>query len=163
MRAGFETYRAFTQDAKDLSAAVESRGKLNLPVLLLAGEASTFIPVRDDIGSRRDIDMLVRRKYDKGVCQQRRVHQDPPKLSLVCRGESYRSREGDTLLCRQIKITVIVAVYNGEQRCSRRPCYVAEAIDCSLRTRIDVSVSSGHKVSVAVDVCSISQRQQPVA
>jgi hypothetical protein len=46
MRAGFETYRAFTQDAKDLSAAVKARGKLNLPVLLLAGEASTFIPVR---------------------------------------------------------------------------------------------------------------------
>jgi hypothetical protein len=45
MRAGFETYRAFTQDANDLSAAVKSRGKLNLPVLLLAGEASTFIPV----------------------------------------------------------------------------------------------------------------------
>jgi hypothetical protein len=46
MRAGFETYRAFTQDAKDLSAAVTARGKLDLPVLLLAGEASTFIPVR---------------------------------------------------------------------------------------------------------------------
>jgi hypothetical protein len=52
MRAGFETYRAFTQDAKDLSAAVKARGKLNLPVLLLAGEASTFIPVRQVVGAR---------------------------------------------------------------------------------------------------------------
>jgi hypothetical protein len=55
MSAGFETYRAFTQDAKDLSAAVKARGKLCLPVLLLAGETSTFIPVREIFGLRREI------------------------------------------------------------------------------------------------------------
>jgi len=69
MRAGFETYRAFTQDAKDLSAAVKARGKLNVPVLLLAGEASTFIPVRDIIGSRINTDIAVCGSDDKGICK----------------------------------------------------------------------------------------------
>jgi pimeloyl-ACP methyl ester carboxylesterase len=49
MRAGFETYRAFRQDTSDLQAALKDRGKLNLPVLLLAGEASTFIPVSQTV------------------------------------------------------------------------------------------------------------------
>lgn len=45
MRAGFETYRAFRRDTADHQAALEKRGKLKLPVLLLAGEASTFVAV----------------------------------------------------------------------------------------------------------------------
>lgn len=46
MRSGFETYRAFRKDTSDLQAALKKRGKLNLPVLLLAGETSTFVAVR---------------------------------------------------------------------------------------------------------------------
>ena len=41
MRAGFELYRAFDQDAADNRAARERDGKLSLPVLAIGGEIST--------------------------------------------------------------------------------------------------------------------------
>lgn len=41
MRAGFELYRAFDQDAADNRAAVASDGKLAMPVLAVGGERST--------------------------------------------------------------------------------------------------------------------------
>jgi pimeloyl-ACP methyl ester carboxylesterase len=40
MRAGFDLYRAFEQDARDIRAALESEGKLKMPCLGLHGEAS---------------------------------------------------------------------------------------------------------------------------
>ena len=40
MRAGFDLYRAFEQDATDIRAALESGGKLKMPCLGLYGEAS---------------------------------------------------------------------------------------------------------------------------
>ncbi|MCJ2130674.1 alpha/beta fold hydrolase [Methylobacterium sp. E-045] len=40
MRAGFEWYRAFQQDAADNREALRMDGKLKMPVLALAGEAS---------------------------------------------------------------------------------------------------------------------------
>ena len=41
MRAGFELYRAFDQDAADNRAALERGGKLTVPVLAVGGEIST--------------------------------------------------------------------------------------------------------------------------
>ena len=41
MRAGFEVYRAFDQDAVDNRAALEQHGKLSLPVLAVGGAIST--------------------------------------------------------------------------------------------------------------------------
>lgn len=41
MRAGFELYRAFDQDAEDNRAALAANGKLTLPVLAVGGEKST--------------------------------------------------------------------------------------------------------------------------
>ena len=41
MRAGFELYRAFDQDAEDNRAALAAAGKLTLPVLAVGGEKST--------------------------------------------------------------------------------------------------------------------------
>jgi pimeloyl-ACP methyl ester carboxylesterase len=41
MRAGFELYRAFDQDAEDNRAALARNGKLSLPVLAMGGEIST--------------------------------------------------------------------------------------------------------------------------
>jgi pimeloyl-ACP methyl ester carboxylesterase len=40
MRAGFDLYRAFEQDAEDIRAALESGGKLTVPCLGLCGRAS---------------------------------------------------------------------------------------------------------------------------
>ncbi len=40
MRAGFDLYRAFDQDAQDIRAALESGGKLQIPCLGLYGDAS---------------------------------------------------------------------------------------------------------------------------
>jgi pimeloyl-ACP methyl ester carboxylesterase len=40
MRAGFDLYRAFEQDAQDIRDALDARGKLRMPCLGLAGEAS---------------------------------------------------------------------------------------------------------------------------
>lgn len=47
MRAGFELYRAFTQDAADNRAAMERDGRLSLPVLAVAGEASGFAGIME--------------------------------------------------------------------------------------------------------------------
>src|SRR6478735_4258766 len=41
MRAGFELYRAFDQDAEDNRAALQVNGKLDVPVLAIGGEIST--------------------------------------------------------------------------------------------------------------------------
>ncbi len=41
MRAGFELYRAFDQDAEDNRAALARNGKLTVPVLAMGGEIST--------------------------------------------------------------------------------------------------------------------------
>jgi pimeloyl-ACP methyl ester carboxylesterase len=41
MRAGFEVYRAFDQDAEDNRAALERNGRLTVPVLAVGGEIST--------------------------------------------------------------------------------------------------------------------------
>jgi pimeloyl-ACP methyl ester carboxylesterase len=40
MRAGFELYRSFPQDAEDNRAALERDGKIEMPVLAIAGEVS---------------------------------------------------------------------------------------------------------------------------
>ncbi|HEY0521308.1 MAG TPA: alpha/beta hydrolase, partial [Ilumatobacteraceae bacterium] len=42
MRAGFEIYRAFDQDAVDNRAALARNGRLRVPVLALGGDASFF-------------------------------------------------------------------------------------------------------------------------
>ncbi|MDA0182961.1 alpha/beta hydrolase [Solirubrobacter phytolaccae] len=60
MRAGFEVYRAFEQDARDNRAALEANGKLAVPVLAVGGERSTTGPlmaemlreVADDVTDR---------------------------------------------------------------------------------------------------------------
>ncbi|MCI2416906.1 alpha/beta hydrolase [Saccharopolyspora sp. K220] len=41
MRAGFELYRSFDQDAADNRAALERHGKLAVPVLAMGGMTST--------------------------------------------------------------------------------------------------------------------------
>ena len=45
MRAGFEVYRAFDQDAKDNKAALKENGRLTMPVLALGGTFSFFLPI----------------------------------------------------------------------------------------------------------------------
>jgi pimeloyl-ACP methyl ester carboxylesterase len=50
MRAGFDLYRAFDQDAKDTLAAIERQGKLKMPVLGLCGQMSLFIDVTLEMG-----------------------------------------------------------------------------------------------------------------
>ncbi len=45
MRAGFELYRAFDQDAEDNRAALAAQGKLTIPVLAVGGQASTTGPL----------------------------------------------------------------------------------------------------------------------
>jgi pimeloyl-ACP methyl ester carboxylesterase len=45
MRAGFEVYRAFDQDAADNRALLERNGKLTIPVLALGGMTSTTGPL----------------------------------------------------------------------------------------------------------------------
>ena len=42
MRAGFELYRAFHQDAVDLQANLAARGKITIPCLASGGEHSRF-------------------------------------------------------------------------------------------------------------------------
>ena len=49
MRAGFEVYRAFDQDAADNRAALERNGKLSVPVLAVGGETSTSGPVVEEM------------------------------------------------------------------------------------------------------------------
>ena len=45
MRAGFELYRAFDQDAQDNKAALKKKGRLTMPVLALGGTSSFFLPI----------------------------------------------------------------------------------------------------------------------
>ena len=45
MRAGFEVYRAFDQDAEDNKAALKKHGKLTMPVLALGGTSSFYLPI----------------------------------------------------------------------------------------------------------------------
>lgn len=49
MRAGFEVYRAFDQDARDNRAALEANGRLTVPVLAVGGERSTTGPLMDEM------------------------------------------------------------------------------------------------------------------
>jgi pimeloyl-ACP methyl ester carboxylesterase len=49
MRAGFELYRAFDQDAADNRAALERNGKLTIPVLAVGGAASTTGPFMEEM------------------------------------------------------------------------------------------------------------------
>ncbi len=51
MRAGFDLYRAFEQDALDIRAALEKDGKLGIPCLGMYGLASLArARAADDIG-----------------------------------------------------------------------------------------------------------------
>jgi len=49
MRAGFELYRAFDQDAADNGAALARNGRLAIPVLAVGGETSTSGPVVEEM------------------------------------------------------------------------------------------------------------------
>ena len=49
MRAGFEVYRAFDQDARDNRAALDADGKLTVPVLAVGGERSTTGPLMGEM------------------------------------------------------------------------------------------------------------------
>ena len=49
MRAGFELYRAFDQDASDNRAALAANGKLDIPVLAIGGEISTTGPLMEEM------------------------------------------------------------------------------------------------------------------
>lgn len=49
MRAGFEVYRAFDQDARDNREALERSGKLAMPVLAVGGATSTSGPVVEEM------------------------------------------------------------------------------------------------------------------
>jgi pimeloyl-ACP methyl ester carboxylesterase len=49
MRAGFELYRAFEQDAADNREAVRRNGKLNMPVLAVGGAISTSGPLMEEM------------------------------------------------------------------------------------------------------------------
>ncbi len=49
MRAGFEVYRAFGQDAEDNRAALERNGKLTVPVLAVGGMTSTTGPLMEEM------------------------------------------------------------------------------------------------------------------
>ena len=50
MRAGFDLYRAFDQDAEDTRAAIEANGKLKMPCLGLYGQMSLFSEVTEEMG-----------------------------------------------------------------------------------------------------------------
>jgi pimeloyl-ACP methyl ester carboxylesterase len=49
MRAGFELYRAFDDDAEENRAALQRDGKLTMPVLAVGGAASTTGPLMEDM------------------------------------------------------------------------------------------------------------------
>jgi pimeloyl-ACP methyl ester carboxylesterase len=49
MRAGFEVYRAFDQDAEDNRAALRRNGKLTMPVLAVGGAISTSGPLVEEM------------------------------------------------------------------------------------------------------------------
>jgi len=49
MRAGFELYRAFDDDANENRAALQRDGKLTMPVLAVGGANSTTGPLMEDM------------------------------------------------------------------------------------------------------------------
>jgi pimeloyl-ACP methyl ester carboxylesterase len=49
MRAGFELYRAFDQDAEDNRSALRRNGKLTMPVLAVGGATSTSGPIVEEM------------------------------------------------------------------------------------------------------------------
>jgi pimeloyl-ACP methyl ester carboxylesterase len=49
MRAGFELYRAFDQDAEDNRGALRRNGKLTMPVLAVGGATSTSGPIVEEM------------------------------------------------------------------------------------------------------------------
>jgi pimeloyl-ACP methyl ester carboxylesterase len=49
MRAGFELYRAFEQDAADNREILRRNGKLTIPVLAIAGEISNSGPLLEEM------------------------------------------------------------------------------------------------------------------
>ena len=49
MRAGFELYRAFPEDDAHNRAELERAGRLDLPVLAMAGAHSAFAPVTEEM------------------------------------------------------------------------------------------------------------------
>ena len=49
LRAGFEVYRAFDQDAVDNRAALAANGRLTVPVLAIGGERSTTGPLMGEM------------------------------------------------------------------------------------------------------------------
>lgn len=48
MRAGFDLYRAFPQDAKDNRAQLKKNGKSKVPAAALSGEMSLLLEVADE-------------------------------------------------------------------------------------------------------------------
>lgn len=50
MRAGFDLYRAFDQDAEDTRAALRANGKLKMPCLGICGQMSLFSAVTEEMG-----------------------------------------------------------------------------------------------------------------
>ncbi|AXK34521.1 alpha/beta hydrolase [Streptomyces armeniacus] len=49
MRAGFEVYRTFDQDAEDNRAALRRNGRLTVPVLAVGGAISTTGPLIEEM------------------------------------------------------------------------------------------------------------------
>jgi pimeloyl-ACP methyl ester carboxylesterase len=49
MRAGFELYRAFEQDADDNREILRRNGKLTIPVLAIGGEISNSGPLLEEM------------------------------------------------------------------------------------------------------------------
>ena len=49
MKAGFEVYRAFDQDAEDNQALLKKQGKLRVPLLFVAGQQSFLSTIANDI------------------------------------------------------------------------------------------------------------------
>ena len=59
LRAGFDLYRAFEQDAEDVRAALADGGKLTVPCLGLYGQVSRFTDVTETMGREIADDVTV--------------------------------------------------------------------------------------------------------
>lgn len=66
MRAGFDLYRAFEQDAEDTRAAIEVNGKLKMPCLGLYGQMSLFSEVTEEMGLEVAEDVTVESVPESG-------------------------------------------------------------------------------------------------
>ena len=66
MRAGFDLYRAFEQDAEDTRAAIEANGKLKMPCLGLYGQMSLFSEVTEEMGLEVAEDVTVESVPESG-------------------------------------------------------------------------------------------------